>query len=463
MNPPLPKAVRKYLEDHAEPEAREAATDPLSSDSFGHVLCIPAHGESESLFETLASIPPGPHGDNLILLIVNETPSTPEGVRETNAQTLKRLRREFGSDGPVIASGQPLSHPTGTLWLVDRSVAAMPLPDGQGVGLARKVVSDIALAVWSKGQLASPWIHCTDADAVLPRDYFERAAAVARHGANTPAALLYDFTHARMTDPAVDRAALRYEIFLRYYVLGLHAAGSPWAHQSLGSTLAVHALAYAQVRGFPKRLAAEDFHLLAKLGKLGPLRQLRGEPITLSGRPSDRVPFGTGVGVTRELERMRTQQPYPAYDPRVFSGLKAWLGCLAELTPPHGAPADGPSEGSLRQSLGRHALHCGFPDPALLWSTLSDQGDVSRALRASGQGPRALNEGFDALRTLRFVHRLRDGGLPSIPLLTALDEAPFIDPITTDDLASVRGALQTLEARRQPGLHTAPVGNARAK
>ena len=85
MNAPLPKAVRKYLEDHAEPEARDAATDPLFNDSFGQVLCIPAHGESESLFETLASIPPGPQGDNLILLIVNETPSTPEGVRETNA------------------------------------------------------------------------------------------------------------------------------------------------------------------------------------------------------------------------------------------------------------------------------------------------------------------------------------------------------------------------------------------
>lgn len=445
-----PKAVRKYLERHAEPEVREVERLGRRTPAFGHALCIPAYGEHDSLFQTLDAVPTGPAGDNLIVLVVNETVDAPEWVRQSNGHALARLRRELG---PALRSATHMEcfrHPTGELWLLDRTASGNPLPQGQGVGLARKIASDVALALDSAGGLISPWLHCTDADALLPGDYFERSAALDPLAGTAPTALLYDFRHSRMSDPDIDRAALRYEIFLRYYVLGLHAAGSPWAHQSLGSTLALAPVAYAQVRGFPKRRAAEDFHLLAKLAKLGPLLPMRGAPIHLSGRPSTRVPFGTGVGVARELERIAAGEPYPVYDPQVFRGIESWLACLRELaTPLSGSRAH--DESSIRRALERHAKRCDFAHGDLLWKLLAEGGEAEHAIRASAQGIRRLHEGFDALRTLRLIHRLRDGALPSRPLIEALETAPFLDAPLPNDLAALGCHMHELEARRLPG------------
>ena len=134
------------------------------------------------------------------------------------------------------------------------------------MGLARKIGFDIALRLHQAGRLASSWLHSTDADVILPRDYFERASRVRVPNA---AALVYPFVHRGEDDVALARAVQLYEISLRYYVLGLASAGSPYAHHTVGSTLAVDAAAYAKVRGVPKRTAAEDFYLLGKLVKIG--------------------------------------------------------------------------------------------------------------------------------------------------------------------------------------------------
>src|SRR6185503_7192191 len=82
--------------------------------------------------------------------------------------------------------------------------------------------------------------------------------------------LTYPFVHVPSGESAVDRAHNIYEVFLRYYVLGLAAAGSPWAMHTIGSSLAVDLDAYAAVRGVPRRDAAEDFYLVSKVAKLGP-------------------------------------------------------------------------------------------------------------------------------------------------------------------------------------------------
>ncbi len=64
---------------------------------------------------------------------------------------------------------------------------------------------------------------------------------------------------------------------------------------------------------------------------------------------------------------------------------------------------------------------------------MSAQGALSSALKASGQcrpGPnllRRLLEWNDAFRTLKLIHALRDGGLPSLPLRAALAAAPFLE------------------------------------
>ena len=296
--PPLGKAEHKYLERHAEPEAAGARVLAESEAPYAAVVVIPAYGEAESLLRTLASVPPCRTGTPLIVLVINQRDECPRWAHDANRRVLAALRSTSARETPIrvlCENVQHLRYAGHQIVVIDRSAPGQRLPARQGVGLARKIGADFALALWARGGAESPWIHCTDADVRLPGDNFDRATETlsanrrpdSRRG---PAALVYDFRHAIDDTRDAGKAILEYEIFLRYYVLGLRSAGSVHAYHTIGSTLAVDARAYAQVRGFPKREAAEDFHLLAKLAKVGPVEPLRGEPIVLSGRESERVP-----------------------------------------------------------------------------------------------------------------------------------------------------------------------------
>ncbi|MBW2267452.1 MAG: hypothetical protein JRH16_02660 [Deltaproteobacteria bacterium] len=457
--PAAGKALRKYLARYAEPESERTHECLAAEPHYGHVLCIPAHGEGEGLLQSLASVPEGPRGRILIIVVVNETNSSPEWVREANQVSLAALG---GRGAGAAGHGSPMQrrqHPRGDLLVIDRTQSGLLLPAEQGVGLARKIGADVALALWTTGGIESPWIHCSDADVLFPADYFSRPLAAAGDAPleDGPAAFVYDFRHLTEPDPEVARAALRYEIFLRYTVLGLRSAGSRYAFHTIGSTLALSPLAYAMARGFPRRRAAEDFHLLAKLAKLGPVRALRGEPILLSGRISTRVPFGTGAGIAKELERVEAGAFYPAYDPRVFAWLGVWLRTLTAL-----GEGKLPSERSLRECLSEHAAAVPDVDTALLHEILVELGAVGAAEAGRRRGTRHLHERFDALRTLRFIHRLRDHHFPSIPLEAAIRQAPFIQLDTLDgprDLASTREALAQIEASDKPLPRAGPRGS----
>ena len=84
------------------------------------------------------------------------------------------------------------------------------------------------------------------------------------------------FTHRATEDPALSHATLIYELTMHHYVLHLQAIGSPYAFHTLGSSCVIHSHAYAAVRGMPLRNAAEDFYLLNKLAKVGPVHCARG-------------------------------------------------------------------------------------------------------------------------------------------------------------------------------------------
>ena len=444
--PAADKALRKYLAQHAEPEADRIRECLAPDRHYGHVLCIAAYGEGEGLVRSLSSVPEGPRGAILIIVVVNESNSSPDWVRVANQDTLAALRGRRAGAAELGAPMERQGHPRGDLLVIDRTHSGLVLPDDQGVGMARKIAADVALALWTAGGIKSPWIHCSDADVLFPADYFGRPLAEDGDvpADDGPAAFVYDFRHLTEPDPETARAALRYEINLRYYVLGLRSAGSPYAFHTVGSTLALSPLAYARARGFPRRRAGEDFHLLAKLAKLGPVRALRGEPILLSGRVSTRVPFGTGAGIAKQLERVEAGAFHPAYDPRVFAWLGVWLSTLSSL-------GEGrlPGELSLRDCLSEHAADVPEVDAALLHDILDELGAIRAAESGRHRGIRHLHERFDALRTLRFIHCLRDRRFASIPLETAIREAPFIalDSLAGGrDLAATREALARLEA-----------------
>jgi hypothetical protein len=408
------RALRQYLERHAEPEVA-IATDVTQR--FGHVLTIPAAGEGASLRNLLSAIPAGPLGDVLVILVVNASTDAPKRICDGNASLLAQLNRAWGNGHRCGSFGKIYERPHGALLLIDRASPGRELPAKQGVGLARKIGADLALSLWHSDRIESPWIHCTDADVELPSDYFEQPSSAAAGAA----ALTYRYRHVAedvsLDTGAPGRAALEYEISLRYYVRGLAYAGSPFAFHTIGSTLAIRADAYAQTRGFPRRLAAEDFYILNKLAKVGKIEPLAGLPIALSSRLSARVPFGTG----RALIDAQQSPSRQLYHPGVFDHLAVWQSTLVAMA----RSPETPARDALRQMPCPEGII-----PGLLEQALDSIGALERApvrARTSEVRLKQLQHAFDAGRTLKLIHALRDLALPSVSIEEAIADACFIE------------------------------------
>jgi hypothetical protein len=426
-----------YLARWAEPVTEIAARVP---GRFTHALVVPALNESAALLEGYLAAARAVSGRLLCIVVINASESLDAAAFEGNARCLSELRARL--------QGVRLVHEAPPVWfgsaeacdvlLVDRSSPGFRLPKRQGVGLARRIGCDLAAALRACGGFSGELIACTDADAVLPADYFGRLDAGSGHGAS---ALLFPFQHEPSGIESIDVATQLYELSLRYYVLGLAWAGSPYAFQTLGSSLAVDVDAYAKVRGFPRRRAGEDFYVLGKLAKVVPILRDGGDPIRISSRRSSRVPFGTGAGVAK----LEGRELF-VYAPRSFAVLRAWLSCLEIFA-------------KDRDFAGARSRLTGLTpgERSVLDATLAAC-DAERTLHeASRHTPgtglfRRLHTWFDGFRTLKLVHALRQSSSADVPWREALQSAEFLAPLrpSSGDLFSQCRALEALEARATP-------------
>jgi hypothetical protein len=172
-----------------------------------------------------------------------------------------------------------------------------------GVGLARKSGMDEAL--WRFNIINKPegFIICFDADATCDNDYF---IAIENHITNFPStrgcSIYFEHDADNEIYPEYQRKAIiSYEIHLRYYKLALQNIGFPYSYHTVGSSMLVNALCYAQQGGMNKQKAGEDFYFLQKIIPLGEFYELNETRILLSSRKSDRVPFGTGGAISKMM------------------------------------------------------------------------------------------------------------------------------------------------------------------
>jgi hypothetical protein len=425
-----PSRARHYLDRYAAAEA--AAVDGLDA-SYDRAITIPLKAEDASFLHALAPALEGA-GRVLVIAVINAAADAPERIHHHNEALARGLsdrardRRLIGDNLELLELDRGLE-----VLLVDRFRAGRRLAPGQGVGLARKIGCDLALALRAGGRLGSPWIHTTDADAELPPGYFE---ALPRGDA---AGLVYPFWHE--TSPSLTGEALAiYEISLRYYVLGLRAAGSPYAFHTLGSAMAADADAYAAVRGVPRREAAEDFYLLGKLAKLGPIARAACPPIRLRQRLSDRVPFGTGPATRRIATRLAAGDDVPFYDPRVFEVVACALRAARRFAESRD-PAELVGEGDAVYPRAVASIGAG---EAFV--------QAAKATTSAAALARRIHGWFDGFRTLKLIHAARDAGLPDVGWRDALARAPFLrgrlDP--TAPVGAVRRALAAEEQRVPP-------------
>jgi len=140
--------------------------------------------------------------------------------------------------------------------------------------------------------------------------------------------------------------------------------------------------------------------------------------------------------VLQARQRTLRGEVFRVYDPRVFAWLGVWLAALDDF---QRAPATRLATHATARAgaAGIHAsLLCELADADGI-----EDGLPALAARTSPDRARVLCERFDALATLRFVHRVRDRVHPDLPLRDALAAAPFVDIEASASIAEQRAAL----------------------
>ncbi len=454
----MDRSVSKYLSQHAD--AHSHVADSIDG-RFEHGVMIPAFAEGAALVEALASVPDADGGVLVVVVVNRPSDATPEQVArhdESLVAITALWPRRPDTTADTLPSWASLHvWPKGRLVVLDVRV-----PRRRGVGLARKIGCDVLLRLWANGTLRQPWLHMSDADSRWPADFFGRADFVTPT-APAPAALIRTYVHEAAAQVHAE-ACLRYEARLRHHVLGLQWARSPYAYEAIGSTISCHALTYAQVRGVPSRPAAEDFYLLNKLAKIGEIRTVRGAPMRVSGRVSDRVPFGTGAALTTAVANDQLPR---CYEPQLFVLLRMTLQALKHALVHETDLAAGLAEVTQRSEASRVAVTAVLPlkdripglwDPPTLtpdlwaiWQAgVAERGlaavvdEVQTAGLTLPKRQRRLADQVDAFATLKLMHAWRSRGLPDVPVEDAVARSPFC--VEAGIVVPQRGSVRAMAA-----------------
>lgn len=381
------------------------------SDGIDNVIIIPAIEEYENIKNLLGSLSccdPTYFNSTLVLFVINNPDSSGPGIKGDNNKSLQLLKEIIsGKPGDefvekIILSGLQIC-------VVDASSKGNELEENNsGVGLARKIGMDLALTVYDYTEGGKKILLCLDADCSVSQNYL--TSIVNEFNNNNLSAATVNFEHNIMSTGEKSDAIICYELFLRYYVMGLIYAKSDYAYHSIGSTMVCDHLAYIRAGGMNKRKAAEDFYFLEKLSKIYQIDNIISAVVYPSDRKSWRVPFGTGQRVTRFLARSHDE--YLLFNPEVFEILKSWLEVfrLEKLIT---------SEQYLKAAIKIHGELYYF----LIKNQFEEQWNkILSNAKSSKQLNLQKKLWFDGFKTLKLIHHLRDTSFPQVNMFDALDE-----------------------------------------
>jgi len=197
-------------------------------------------------------------------------------------------------------------------------------PKAYGIGFARKYLMDYI----SKLAQLNDIIISMDADTLLGKGY---VAAVAENLRLNPAAsaISIPYYHRLSYQSELDRAMLRYEIYMRAYAINMWRIRSPYCFTALGSAIALPAWAYKASGGMTPKMSGEDFYFLQKIVKTGRLLHWNSEIVYPATRLSDRVFFGTGPAMIKGAAG--DWNSYPVYDSGEFDLIRETYGLFDKL------------------------------------------------------------------------------------------------------------------------------------
>ncbi len=395
------KSSDKYLSQHALLPSGCPDLDGV----WEYVIVIPCYNESPGFIDRFwkrfeeQSI--------LLILVINRPISSP---KNSNSAVRKHLSQTPSQSANFGYKAYRFSK-TLSMLSVDLEQIEGPTDRKQGVGRARRIGCDLALALIKNGTIISEWINSGDADAEWPK------TLLCRSWQQGLSAMTLPFKHRIEGEDATSLATLMYELKVHQHQLLLQTIGSPYAFHSLGSSCTLNSVAYAAVRGVPLRNGAEDFYLLNKLAKVAPIEIARGECIEISSRLSNRAPFGTGVAVRKLIKAGDLREVPIFYDARCFAVLHQLLRLFNAWT----REPDSPTSAQLTERFG--------PSIAADLNSLMSGWRFRKALKhlhcAGTSEPLRrshTNVWFDGFKILKVLHLLRDRHFPNLSFNETLNE-----------------------------------------
>jgi len=286
-----------------------------------HCMVIPVYDENDSIYQTLASVKaalqrsPEPVK---VLLVINEPANAPENARQNNRRLLESLKKNDGKyDGGLSVNDE--------LLFIDLTDKDIPIKY-RNVGNARKAGFDTALAQ-SDGKVTDKkrLFFSLDADTTVAPDYFAGAFEWIKSNPDAAGAVFHFEHRFAGSDPRLDLAAMKYEIYLRDYACKLRSCGSAYGFWTIGSAFMCNAADYMRCGGMRRNNAGEDFYFLQALRKTGSIGTVPGTTVYPAGRLSERVPFGTGPAIARQLTGIEQK----LYHPAIFDLLQKFFQAAA--------------------------------------------------------------------------------------------------------------------------------------
>lgn len=253
-------------------------------------LVIPVMNELDNLLLLLLNIKAQNTNDFTAIFIVNQPESywldiQKRKICQDNAESLNILH-DFAKE---------VHFP---VHIIDRSSRGngWKLKD-QGVGQARREAMDLALTIAKDDDI----ILSTDADTMFFDDHIEKVRQLFTDFPQA-GALSIPYYHIPEGSDAEKKAILRYEMYMRYYLLNLIRIKSPYAYTAIGSAMACTVKAYKRIGGLAPKVSGEDFYFMMQLRKTGALIPWCETTAHPSPRASDRVIFGTGTAVAYGIQ-----------------------------------------------------------------------------------------------------------------------------------------------------------------
>jgi len=374
------------------------------------VVVIPAICEFENIKNLLSSLIKQSQTvlqKTVVMFVVNNSISSELKVKDDNKRSIKFLRALITKNSTdklskeIIESGIRIG-------LIDAASEGKELDDKKaGVGLVRKIGMDKAIQVFDFSKASKKIIVSVDADCIVEdnylseiQNYFER---------NNASVALINFEHTLPDEEIKKISILSYEIFLRHYVAGLLFAYSPFGFHTIGSIIICDHEAYIQVGGMNTKKAAEDFYFLQKLAKHYEVNRITSTLVKPSARESWRVPFGTGRSMTDFLSN---KKKIFVFDPMVYVILKDWLQIFnSDLLMDPDLILD--ESKIIHPELHNFLSGREFKED---WNKILENTKTSRQLDYQRKN------WFDAFKTLKLTHHLRDTAFPMMDINTGVEK-----------------------------------------